>query len=1101
MWLAKPSGTYACVMCEAIDRGVASGSNPFLARVENIAIRGYPFHVLSAKSLTPLEHSAVHLLALIAAKITDVENNTFSAFPSLRKLSLDSNRLTNVKQTWFTGLEKVMALILSNNHIKQIDPGSFKHLTRLHVLDLGNNLLQVVDPAWLFGLRDYTRINLGLNEIKSISPGSFRHLQLLWLDLSGNDLSCLDGEVFGGQTTLSRLHVSSGMLSSLHDVKPHEIMWSLDRFVDMITKSATLVIEVPRVVFCTRHSAYELLFGWMFDPSNNVTDNIELGVSSPGKSCGDLDSSLNTISIQAPVVVLATNGSMTDKLVPDTLEQCMQVWEYNRGITVPVGLVGSPIFRLVSMAPGNTTFEGVAMSFVQTQDTDALTTTGCSQNRTTHTNTIHDNTKNITCILLTKDEHMQLFFTVPKIQSRTHTTDTYRTDTDQSSSLTHSSTYAEQGYTYTEPVDNPTLQVGTTPGPQVPPRTDHVLISVVVSAVVSLVALAIVAVLVWKFCSARANTEDERTSDDAHIWTIPPEVAFPGLLRSTSLPGRSSKVASDDAASCRSLPAVLHSIQPTYSEIPDDMAAAHRPLPSLPHTYSEVPDDAISGVVRSASLPAVTCRRGGAADDVASCRSLPAVVLSIEPTYSEIPDHIAIAQRTLPALPRTHGIPYHGAAAQRPLPAQPHTYSEIPDDESGPLPFYADAAELMLHVVTNRARGENRRDLREDTPSSSRHRSGRSIATYGLAEQINAQRNNFYRKAPKVQGIRSRRQMRTALVSQPADQVLTRVTQRRASLPLVTLPNTYWPWEIPIEGTRNTPRRASLSTLPNTYWPWEIPIEGTRDTTRRASLSTLPNTYWPWEIPGEGTCNTPRRASLPSVTLPNTYWPWEIPGEGTGNIPRRASLSTLPNTYWPWEIPGEGTCNTPRRASLPNVTLPNTYWPWEIQGEGTGNTSRRASLSTLPNTYWPWEIPIEGTLTGNTPRRAPLTLTLPNTYWPWEIPSARTGNTPRRAPLTRTLPNTYWPWEIPMEGTGDTPRRASLSTLPNTYWPWEIPGERAGNTQRRAPLPLTLPNTYWPWEIPIEGTRNTPRPAPLPLTLPNTYWPWEIPGEGTRNTP
>ncbi|CAH1263724.1 LRRTM2 [Branchiostoma lanceolatum] len=1099
----------SCVVCEGLDKGVASESPfPLVTRAENVAIRGYPFHVLSAKSLTPLYPSVVDTLALIDAKITDVENNTFAGFSSLYQLSLDSNRLTHVKQTWFTGLKKLGMLILSNNHIKQIDPGSFMHLASLMSLDLENNLLQVVEPSWLFGLKLIKLMNLALNEINSISPESFKYLQLTWLDLSGNDLACLDGEVLSGQTFLSRLHVGSGMLSSVHDAEPHRMMWSLHRLASMTKGSPTMAIEVPRFLFCARYRGVTpgLSFGWMFDSSDNVPRNIELGGVNPGRSCGALERSLSTISIHDPAVVLATDESLADNMVPNTLEQCRKVWEYNNGITMTVGLVGTPTIQLVSLAAGNTTFAGVAMSFVKAKDTSTHTTTesGCSQHHPTHTNATHDNTKNITCILLTKHEHMEMFFVAPEVQCHTHTTaTTHKTNTDHSSSLTH---YNESKYhTSSEPRDASTLQMITTPVP--PPATDHVLISVVVSAVGSLVVLFLV-LLVWKVCAARVNTEDGRASDDAHIWTIPPGVAFPGLLRSASLPACSGKMASDDVASCRSLPAVLQSIEPTYSEIPDDVAAAHRPLPGLPHAYSGIPDDAISGVVRSASLPAVTFRRGDTTDDASSCRSLPAVLQYIEPTYSEIPDHIADAQRPLPALPRTcWEISDHEAAAQRPLPATPHTYSEIPDEESGPMPFYADPAELSHHVVTNRR--QNRRAFRDNTTSSSRHRSGRSIAVYGLAEQTKDQHNNFYRKAPEVHGIRSRRQLRTALVSQPADQgvrtnvnITDAILSRRASLPLVTLPNTYWPWEIPGEETRNTPRHAPLPlTLPNTYWPWEIPGEGSSNTPQRAPLPlTLPNTYWPWEIPGEGTGNTPRRAPLP-LTLPNTYWPWEIPGEGTGNTPRRAPLPlTLPNTYWPWEIPGEGTGNTPRRAPLP-LTLPNTYWPWEIPGEGTDNTPRRAPLPlTLPNTYWPWEIPGEGT--GNTPRRASLPLTLPNTYWPWEISGEATSNTPQRAPLPLTLPNTYWPWKIPGEGTGNTPRRASLPlTLPNTYWPWEIPGEGTSNTPRRAPLPLALPNTYWPWEIPGEGTGNTPRRASLPLTLPNTYWPWEIPGERIHNTP
>ncbi|CAH1252411.1 SLITRK6 [Branchiostoma lanceolatum] len=1120
--LTKRSGaTYACVTCRPQDNGVDPRSPfSFLATEDSVAIRGYPFHVLSANSLTPLDPSVIYTLALIDANITDVENNTFAGVSSVKELSLDSNRLTHVKQTWFTaGLGDLFMLILSNNLIKQVDPGSFMHLTKLYLLDLKNNLLQVVDPAWLFGLKHTRVMNLGSNAITSISPTSFRHLQLTWLDLRGNDLSCLDADVI--QSSLPRLHVSSGMLSSVHDAKPHMMTWSLHRFVNPMKGSATLVVQVPMFLFCTRHNANELSFGWMFDSLSNVSRNIEMRGINPGKWCGNFEHALNTISIQAPVVVLATDGSSADRLVSNTLEQCRQVWEYDGGIAV--GATENSYFRLVSMATGNATFEGVAMSFVQTQDINKES--GYGQKRTTHTNATHDDTKNITCILLSKDEHMGLYFTVPQAKQQTQTTaTTFKTDTDH----------------YTN------HQLRTTPGPEVPPATEDVLIPVVVSvAVVSMVVSSLV-VVAWKVCASRLATENGRASDDAHIWTIPPGVAFPGLLRSASLPASSRKMASDDVASCRSLPAVLHCIEPTYCEIPDGIAAAQRPLPGPPQEYSEIPDDAISGVVRSTSLPAVTCTHGSVADDAASCRSLPAVLLSIEPTYSDIPDHIAAAQRLLPVLPGADWeVPDHEAAVQCPLPAPRHTYSEIPDDDSGPMPFYAGAAECSLHVVRNRR--QKRSAFRDNTTASGRP--GRSFATYGSAEQTKAERNNFYRTGPEVQSIRARRNLRTGLISQVTeeglrtyvnvtDAILSRgqsVTE--SHIALLTLPNTYWPWEISGQGSSNTPRRASLPlvTLPNTYWPWKIlgdgtrnasrrvfppvvtppntdtycpcdmPGEGTRNIPQHASLSTLPNTYWPWEMPGEGSRNTAQREPLP-LTLPNTYWPWEILPEGTRSTARRASLplSTLPNTYWPWEMPGEGSRNTAQREPLP-LTLPNTYWPWEILPEGTRSTARRASLplSTLPNTYWPWEMPGEGSR--NTAQREPLPLTLPNTYWPWEILPGGTRNTGRRASLSiSTLPNTYWPWEIPGKGPRNTPRRASppLVTPHNTYWPWEVPEPREGtrNTTRRASLPLvTLPNTYWPWEIRGDRSCNTPSRVPL-SQLHNTNWPWQIPDEHTRTT-
>ncbi|KAI8507624.1 hypothetical protein Bbelb_150040 [Branchiostoma belcheri] len=409
------------------------------------------------------------------------------------------------------------------------------------------------------------------------------------------------------------------------------------------------------------------------------------------------------------------------------------------------------------------------------------------------------------------------------------------------------------------------------------------------------------------------------------------------------------------------------------------------------------PGVTLPGLLRSASLPARLDKT--APDDAVSCRSLPAVLYSIKHTYSEIPDDVAGAQRPQP------GVPH--------VPVLTHIYSEIPDNErSGPMPLPSDAAQFPLRVVTNGR--PNRQLVGDNRITSSRQQPGIFIDTYGKTGQIEGRCNPFYRKASQVRGLRARRQLRTALVSRPDDQgIITYVNATdaimsrgqdvtRAHITFLTLPiiNTYWSWEIPGEGTHNTPRRASLPdlTLPNTYWPWEIPGEGACNIARRVSLPdvTLPNTYWPWEIPGKGTCNTPQRASLPTVTLPNTYWPWEILGEGPCNIARRVSLPdvTLPNTYWPWEIPGEGTRNTPRRAPLPTVTLPNTDWPLQVPGEENRNTAQRASLptATLPNTDWPWDI---GEGTHNTARRASLPdATLPNTYWPWEIPGEGISNTP-----------------------------------------------------------------------------------------------------------
>ncbi|KAI8510026.1 hypothetical protein Bbelb_124540 [Branchiostoma belcheri] len=277
-----------------------------------------------------------------------------------------------------------------------------------------------------------------------------------------------------------------------------------------------------------------------------------------------------------------------------------------------------------------------------------------------------------------------------------------------------------------------------------------------------------------------------------------------------------------------------------------------------------------SALRRSASLPALRCTKKEVQEDSASCKSLPAVLVSTESTYCVIPDNVAASQRPLPPFPPIYSdIPDAAAAAHL---YQSHTYCDIPDDDDKETnSLYAAGADLSLCI--------------ENTPYGNSEELNRPVSTLRYHHPVARRQTDFYGAAIEArdhhasiygtEANANRQQKRQA-----HGLGRTHNTLLHASLP-ITLPNTYWPWEIPGEGTRNTPRRASHPlTLPNTYWPWEIPGEGTRNIPQRASLPTVtgPNTYWPWEIPGEGTPNTPRPACLPTVTLPNTYWPWEIPG-------------------------------------------------------------------------------------------------------------------------------------------------------------------------------------------------------------------------------
>ncbi|CAH1249994.1 LRIG2 [Branchiostoma lanceolatum] len=897
----------------------------------------HPFGVLTAETLSAFSYAWVQTLVLVLGQIVEVEENAFGGFEYLQTLGLDFNNLTRVKQSWLFGLTELAELRLTYNRIEQIDPGCFSNLKMLQTLNLKGNLLQHIDPAWFHGLHADELI-LGENNIRSIPPSTFHKMRtMFYLSLESNQLSCLDMELGSWVESLSLFDVGGDSLVTISDDVPQRMSWTLDIDSDTSLHTETISLHVSTFSFCITNDQgrHEKHLQWKVRAA---------GVASYSICSTDVyDDGVRSLTVTLPFVVLATE----DGLSQNATDQCRRVWEHNWGVTVD--LKSNSSFQVVSLGVGNTS---VAMLFFDPHDTNTVSTKGSDTlNNSSYADIAH--TKNITCILVSIHDHWSLNpFTIPKVQ-RNPQKPCPGSNTDQLSVLTSKpshTTEENRPENLTGMVSKSTPQVRTDhrtnpeqglsePEEQGLSEPEGVLNPVVVSIVIVEVVLVVLCLV---GCLLKIRQVERQATVDA------PARECPGLV------------------SCRTLPPGLCTVsQPIYSEIPDNVAAAQRILPALPHTYVEIPDHI-----------------------AAAQRPLP----TLPHTYAEIPDHIAAAQRLLPTLPNTYweipGDAIHGvaksarfktwstlpairrdvSASRWSLPAslhpvKPTTNCDNLEDEL--ITPYAAVAEPSLPTVT-----KTRKNQRMYESNGVYSAAGRLAATYGVP-----------------------RAARVHCVSTYGN------------------PGNYWPRKTPGRGTRNTPRRASLPlvTLPNTYWPWEIPGEGTINTPRRASLPlvTPPNTYWPWQIPGEGTCNTLRRASV-TLTLPNTYWAWQIPGEGTRNTPRRASLPlTLPNTYWPWEIPGEGTRNTPRRVSLP-LTLPNTYWPWQIPGEGTRNTPRRASLPlTLPNTYWPWEIPGEGTC--NTPGRASLPLTLPNTYWPWEIPGEGTRNTPRRASLPLTLPDTYWP--------------------------------------------------------------------------------------------
>nr|XP_032806682.1 adhesion G protein-coupled receptor A3-like isoform X1 [Petromyzon marinus] len=87
---------------------------------------------------------------------------------------------------------RTVTLILSNNRISQLKNGSFYGLNYLERLDLKNNLISTIEPGAF----------LGLSELKR-------------LDLSNNRIGCLSSETFVGLASLTRLNLSGNIFNTI----------------------------------------------------------------------------------------------------------------------------------------------------------------------------------------------------------------------------------------------------------------------------------------------------------------------------------------------------------------------------------------------------------------------------------------------------------------------------------------------------------------------------------------------------------------------------------------------------------------------------------------------------------------------------------------------------------------------------------------------------------------------------------------------------------------------------------------------------------------------------------------------------------------------
>ena len=157
--------------------------------------------------------------ALLVADCTDAELDSFpiSLNPRLRSLLLAGNEIRRLDRSMMVSSYKELEYLdLRDNRLESVQLGSFVQQGRLRKLLLGNNQLERLERGTLTGLRQLRVLDLSGNQLQELPAGVLEAVPLLEdLNLADNQLERLSATSVTGAVSLRRLRLAGNRLQRL----------------------------------------------------------------------------------------------------------------------------------------------------------------------------------------------------------------------------------------------------------------------------------------------------------------------------------------------------------------------------------------------------------------------------------------------------------------------------------------------------------------------------------------------------------------------------------------------------------------------------------------------------------------------------------------------------------------------------------------------------------------------------------------------------------------------------------------------------------------------------------------------------------------------
>ncbi|PAA85425.1 hypothetical protein BOX15_Mlig016971g3 [Macrostomum lignano] len=135
---------------------------------------------------------------------------------NVERLNLQSNRISLIRRSDFSGLTKLRILQLQNNRIERIEPGSFDELTQLERLRLNRNRITELPDGLFTRQSNLYRLDLSYNRLTFIGKDTLSGApRLRNLQLDHNDIRCLTESALRGLERLEVLTLNRNNISTL----------------------------------------------------------------------------------------------------------------------------------------------------------------------------------------------------------------------------------------------------------------------------------------------------------------------------------------------------------------------------------------------------------------------------------------------------------------------------------------------------------------------------------------------------------------------------------------------------------------------------------------------------------------------------------------------------------------------------------------------------------------------------------------------------------------------------------------------------------------------------------------------------------------------